>query len=295
MRRLDGKAIAKAIQEEIQSEVGRLKGRKPGLAVLLVGANPASLTYVSSKQKRCEEVGMLSRLIHLGEETSQGQLFQEIDRLNDDRAVDGILVQLPLPQQIDPVATAMRILPGKDVDGLSPVNIGKLAIGDQSGFVPCTPLGIKVMLERSEIEVAGRHVVIIGRSNIVGKPLALLLSRKQEGCDATVTIAHSRSHNLAAIARQADILIAAIGVPEFVGPEMVKEGAVVVDVGMNRVADQSARGYRLCGDVAYDRVKERCSAITPVPGGVGPLTIAMLLRNTLDSYYRHENISCPKR
>lgn len=295
MRQLNGTLIAQEIQEEIRLEVDRLEGRKPGLTVILVGSNSASVTYVTSKQKRCQAVGMVSTLIRLDSAISQADLLCRIDRLNEDPTVDGILVQLPLPPQIDPLLTAVRILPSKDVDGLSPINMGKLVIGDQTGFIPCTPRGIKVLLERSGIEVAGKHVVILGRSNIVGKPLAMLLAQKWAGCNATVTLAHSQTRNLATLTNQADILVAAIGIPEYVGPEMVKEGAVVIDVGMNRVEDLSCdKGYRLCGDVLFDKVKEKCSAITPVPGGVGPLTIAMLLRNTLDSYFLREGMACSK-
>jgi methylenetetrahydrofolate dehydrogenase (NADP+) / methenyltetrahydrofolate cyclohydrolase len=294
MRQLNGTLIAQKIQEEVRLEVDRLTGRKPGLSVILVGSNPASVTYVTSKQKRCQAVGMASNLIRLDPSITQRELFDRINELNQDPTVDGILVQLPLPTHIDPLQTAMQISPDKDVDGLSPVNMGKLVIGDQSGFIPCTPRGILVLLERSGIGVEGKHVVILGRSNIVGKPLAALLAQKRAGCNATVTLAHSQTRDLAALSSQADILVAAIGIPEFVTPEMVKEGAVVVDVGMNRVEDpSSAKGYRLCGDVQFERVKEKVSAITPVPGGVGPLTIAMLLRNTLDSYYRREGIACP--
>jgi len=283
---LDGTAIAKAIREEVAAEVGRLSGngRKPGLAAVLVGEDPASAVYVRSKGKACEEAGMHSVTIRLGADTAESELLATVDRLNADPKIHGILVQLPLPKHIDSEKVLRRIDPAKDVDGFHPVNVGKLVTGDKSAFRPATPYGVQQMLIRSGIETKGAHAVIVGRSNIVGKPMANLLLQQGPGGDATVTVCHSRTRDLPSVTRQADILVAAIGKAEFVTAEMVREGAVVIDVGINRVDDPSRpRGYRLVGDVDYEPVARIASAITPVPGGVGPMTIAMLLQNTLQA------------
>ena len=279
---IDGKAIAADIREEIRQEVGQLaaKGIVPGLATVLVGEDPASATYVRSKQRACEKAGIESRDIRFPDTIGQAQLLDTVRELNEDAGVDGILVQLPLPDHIDPRRVIESIDPRKDVDGFHPINLGKLVAGEEA-FFPCTPHGILVLLERAGVRVEGRHVVIVGRSNIVGKPLAALLMQKRAGANATVTVCHSRTTDLEAHTREADILIAAAGRREFVTAEMVAEGAVVIDVGINRVEDPSAkRGYRLVGDVDFAGVSLRASRITPVPGGVGPMTIAMLLSNT---------------
>jgi len=290
-RILDGTAIAKAIRQEVAAEVSRLrsKGRKPGLAAVLVGEDPASAVYVRSKGKACEEAGMHSVTIRLPADTPEVELLDTVDRLNADPEINGILVQLPLPKHINSEKVLRRIDPSKDVDGFHPVNVGKLVTGDKTAFRPATPYGVQQMLIRSGIETKGAHAVIVGRSNIVGKPMASLLIQQGPGGDATVTVCHSRTRDLPSVTRLADILIAAIGKPEFVTADMVRPGAVVIDVGINRVDDASRpRGYRLVGDVAYDSVAEIASAITPVPGGVGPMTIAMLLQNTLQAMQQAE-------
>jgi methylenetetrahydrofolate dehydrogenase (NADP+) / methenyltetrahydrofolate cyclohydrolase len=285
-RILDGVAIGKAIREEVAVEVARLrsKGRKPGLAAVLVGEDAASAVYVRSKGKACEEAGMHSVTIRLPADTPEAELLDTVDRLNTDPAINGILVQLPLPKHINSEKVLRRIDPSKDVDGFHPVNVGKLVTGDKTAFRPATPYGVQQMLIRSGIETKGAHAVIVGRSNIVGRPMANLLIQQGPGGDATVTVCHSRTRDLPAVTRQADILVAAIGKPEFVTADMVRPGVVVIDVGINRVDDPSRpKGYRLVGDVAYDSVAQIASAITPVPGGVGPMTIAMLLQNTLQA------------
>jgi methylenetetrahydrofolate dehydrogenase (NADP+) / methenyltetrahydrofolate cyclohydrolase len=285
-RILDGTAIGKEIREEIAAEVARLgrTGRTPGLAAVLVGEDPASAVYVRSKGKACEEAGMHSVTLRLPAETPESELLSTVDRLNADPAIHGILVQLPLPKHINSEKVLRRIDPAKDVDGFHPMNVGKLVTGDKTAFRPATPYGVQQMLIRSGIETRGAHAVIVGRSNIVGRPMANLLIQQGPGGDATVTICHSRTRDLPAVTRTADILIAAIGKAEFVTAEMVRPGAVVIDVGINRVEDPSRpRGYRLVGDVAYEPVAQLASAITPVPGGVGPMTIAMLLQNTLQA------------
>ncbi len=285
-RVIDGVALAKTIRAEVAAEVGRLQGsgRRPGLAAVLVGEDPASAVYVRSKGKACEEAGMHSVTIRLPADTSEAELLATVDRLNADPEIHGILVQLPLPKHIDSEKVLHRISPAKDVDGFHPVNVGKLVTGDKTAFRPATPYGVQQMLLRSGIETKGANAVIVGRSNIVGKPMANLLIQQGPGGDATVTVCHSRTRDLPAVARTADILIAAIGKPEFVTADMVRPGAVVIDVGINRVEDKSRpKGYRLTGDVAYGPVAEVASAITPVPGGVGPMTIAMLLQNTLQA------------
>lgn len=285
---IDGKSIAAEIREEVRLDTESLtaRGVVPGLATVLVGDNPASATYVRSKQRACEKAGIYSRDIRLPEETSQSELLSTVSELNEDTNIDGILVQLPLPSQIDPQRVIMSIDPAKDVDGFHPVNLGKLLSGEDA-FYPCTPHGILVMLERSGVAVEGRHVVVVGRSNIVGKPLAALLMQKRSGANATVTVCHSRTTDLAAHTRRADILVAAAGQVGFITGDMVGEGAVVVDVGINRVDDPEAKkGYRLVGDVEFEGASQRASRITPVPGGVGPMTIAMLLTNTVRSARR---------
>ncbi len=281
---IEGRVIAEKVYAELRGEIGELKkrGRTPGLAVVLVGDNPASRAYVRSKDKMCRDLGLHSVKLELPADTTQAELLARVHELNGDPAIHGILVQSPQPKQIDEAAIVCTIDPAKDVDGFHPGNVAKLALGDKSGFVPCTPLGCQRLLIESGIEIAGAHVVVLGRSMIVGKPLALLLMRKGRGGDATVTVAHSRSQRLPEITRSADILIAAIGHAEFVRAEHIRNGAVVIDVGINRVDDATAeRGYRLVGDVAFAEVSEKASAITPVPGGVGPMTIAMLMANTV--------------
>jgi len=286
---IDGKAIAQQTHEESRLAVAELRSRGlvPGLAVILVGADPASQAYVRSKDRVCLELGMHSVKHELPAATSQAELLAIVEQLNNDPAIHGILVQSPPPAQIDERAVIRAIDPRKDVDGFHPINVAKLALGESDGFVPCTPLGCQRLLIASGIETAGANVVILGRSMIVGKPLALLLMNKGMGGDATVTVAHSRTRNLPEVCRSADILIAAIGRAEFVRGEFVREGAVVIDVGINRVEDPaSAKGYKLVGDVAFEEVAEKCRAITPVPGGVGPMTIAMLMANTIASCRR---------
>ena len=283
-RLIQGRAVAEKVYAELRDEIAALKKRgvTPGLAVVLVGDDPASRAYVRSKDKMCRDLGLHSVKLELPADTTQEQLLARVDELNGDAAIHGILVQSPPPKQIDEAAIVRALDPAKDVDGFHPMNVAKLALGDDTGFVPCTPLGCQRLLIDSGIEIAGAHVVVLGRSMIVGKPLALLLMRKDRGGDATVTVVHSRSKRLADITRSADILIAAIGQPEFVRAEHVRQGAAVIDVGINRVNDATAeRGYRLVGDVAFAEVAEKASAITPVPGGVGPMTIAMLMANTV--------------
>jgi methylenetetrahydrofolate dehydrogenase (NADP+)/methenyltetrahydrofolate cyclohydrolase len=281
---IEGRTIAEKVYAELRGEIAELKrnDRTPGLAVVLVGDNPASRAYVRSKDKMCRDLGLHSVKLELPADTTQEDLLARVHDLNRDPTIHGILVQSPPPKHIDEAAISRAIDPAKDVDGFHPMNVAKLALGDDSGFAPCTPLGCQRLLIESGTEIAGAHVVILGRSMIVGKPLALLLMRKGKGGDATVTVVHSRSRRLAEITRSADILIAAIGRPEFVRAEHVREGAVVIDVGINRVDDPTMeRGYRLVGDVAFAEVSDKVSAITPVPGGVGPMTIAMLMANTV--------------
>jgi methylenetetrahydrofolate dehydrogenase (NADP+) / methenyltetrahydrofolate cyclohydrolase len=285
-RVLDGTAIAQTIRSEVAAQVAKLsaQGQKPGLAAVLVGEDPASAVYVRSKGKACEEAGMHSITLRLPPTTSEAELRETVDRLNADQQIHGILVQLPLPKHINSERVLRRIDPTKDVDGFHPVNVGKLVVGDRTAFRPATPYGVQQMLIRSGIETRGANAVIVGRSNIVGRPMANLLIQQGPGGDATVTVCHSKTRDLPAVTRTADILIAAIGKAEFVTADMVRPGAVVIDVGINRVNDSSKpRGYRLVGDVAYGPVSQVASAITPVPGGVGPMTIAMLLQNTLQA------------
>lgn len=281
---IDGRAVAEKVYVDLRGEIAALKskGITPGLAVVLVGDDPASRAYVRSKDKMSRELGLHSVKLELPESTSQADLLARVEELNRDSAIHGILVQSPPPKQIDEAAIVRALDPRKDVDGFHPLNVAKLAMGDSTGFVPCTPLGVQRLLIESKIDIAGAHVVVLGRSMIVGKPVALLLMQKAKGGDATVTVAHSRSKNLEAITHAADILIAAIGRAHFVRANHVREGAVVIDVGINRVEDKNdKRGYRLVGDVAFDEVAPKARAVTPVPGGVGPMTIAMLMSNTV--------------
>ena len=283
---IDGNAIAEAMREELKPRIRALadRGVTPGLAVVLVGEDPASQIYVRMKGRACDEAGMHSETIRLPATTTEVELLQHIDRLNGDPAVHGMLVQLPLPDQIDDQKVLRSVLPQKDVDGFHPENVGKVSIGDPTGFRPATPYGVQQMLIRSGVDTRGAHAVIVGRSNIVGRPMASLLLQRGPGGDATVTVCHSRTKDLGAITRQGDILIVAMGRPESVRGAMVKLGAVVIDVGVNRVDDASAnRGYRLTGDVAFDEARAVASRITPVPGGVGPMTITMLLYNTVQA------------
>jgi methylenetetrahydrofolate dehydrogenase (NADP+)/methenyltetrahydrofolate cyclohydrolase len=282
-RIIDGKAVAATIKNEVKQEVQALRraGIKPCLAAVLVGEVAASKVYVRNKRNACTEVGIASVLHNPPADISQQELLDIVDQLNEDANVHGILVQLPLPAHVDETAIIERVSPAKDVDGFHPVNVGKLVIGLDT-FRSCTPAGVQELLVRSRIETAGKHVVILGRSNIVGKPMANILIQKAQGADATVTICHSRTQNLTSFTREADILIAAMGRPNFVRAEMVKAGAAVIDVGINRVDDpKSKAGYRLVGDVDFESVSRVAAAITPVPGGVGPMTVAMLMANTL--------------
>lgn len=274
-KKIDGKAIGQEIRNELKEEVASLvaQGVQPGLAVILVGENPASETYVKNKEKSSKEAGMKSVLTKLPETVSEEDLLAEVEKLNQDDTIDGILVQLPLPKHIDENKVIRAISPEKDVDGFHPMNVGKMLIGQET-FLPCTPYGIMQLLERSNVDIAGKHAVIIGRSNIVGKPMGQLLLQK----DATVTYCHSRTEDLKKFTQQADILIVAIGIAKFITGDYIKEGAVVIDVGMNR--DENGK---LCGDVDYESAEKQASAITPVPGGVGPMTITMLLKNTVES------------
>ena len=281
---IDGRAIAEKVYVDLRREIAELKSKGviPGLAVVLVGDNPASRAYVRSKDKMSRELGLHSVKLELPAMTTQSELLSRVEELNRDPAIHGILVQSPPPKQIDEAAIVRALDPRKDVDGFHPVNVAKLVSAAADGFVPCTPLGVQRLLIESKIDISGAHVVILGRSMIVGKPLALLLMQKNKAADATVTVVHSRSRNLEKITRSADILIAAIGRAEFVKADHVRDGMVIVDVGINRVEDAAIqRGYRLVGDVAFDEVAKKAAAITPVPGGVGPMTIAMLMANTV--------------
>jgi methylenetetrahydrofolate dehydrogenase (NADP+)/methenyltetrahydrofolate cyclohydrolase len=283
---IDGAAVAAALRGELAGEVARLQagGVTPGLAVVQVGDNPASTVYVRMKGRACDEAGLYHETIRLPAETTEAQLLALLERLNLDHKIHGILVQLPLPSQIDSRRVLHRLDPAKDVDGFHPENVGKVWSGDPTGFRPATPFGVQQLLLRSGVETSGRHAVVLGRSNIVGRPMAGLLLQDGPGGNATVTVCHSRTPVLATVTRQADILIAAIGKPEFVTGDMIKPGAVVIDVGVNRVDDPSLKkGYRLVGDVRFAEARQVASAITPVPGGVGPMTIAMLLHNTVQA------------
>jgi methylenetetrahydrofolate dehydrogenase (NADP+)/methenyltetrahydrofolate cyclohydrolase len=287
-----GPEVAEQIRQELRVKVAELKERgvTPGLAVVLVGEDPASQQYVRNKAKGCEELGLYSRTILLPEDTPEAKVLEVVDQLNADPAIHGFLVQLPLPKHIDENKVIMRIDPGKDADGFHPINVGRMLIGDPM-FLPATPHGIQEMLVRSGNDPEGKHVVIVGRSNIVGKPVAAILMQKKKGANATVTVCHSRTQDLASIVRTGDIVVAAIGSPRFITADMVKPGAVVIDVGTNRVDDPAAKkGYRWVGDVDFDAVSEKASAITPVPGGVGPMTIVMLMKNTVMAACRAADI-----
>ncbi len=291
---ISGKEIAQAIRGETAARVAALKekhGLVPGLATVLVGEDPASQSYVGMKNKTAKEMGIYSRQITLDADTPEEELLGIVEGLNADPQIHGILVQLPLPKHIDESRVLLAIDPAKDVDGFHPVNVGKLSTGETEVLAPCTPAGIIQMLLRTGHDPNGKHCVVVGRSNIVGRPMASLLLRKAEGGNATVTVCHSRTPDLGAVTREADILIVAIGWPEMVKADMVRPGAVVIDVGVNRVDDETReRGYRLVGDVAFDEVKEVASAITPVPGGVGPMTITMLMSNTVDAAVRQAGL-----
>ncbi len=282
---MDGKAIAEAIRAELKSEVDSLRERGvvPGLGVILVGDNPASCSYVTAKERACESIGIYSDDNRLPADTSEADLLKRVEAMNQDPQIDGILVQLPLPKHMDESKILLAIDPAKDVDGFHPMNVGKMMIGEET-FFPCTPHGVVQMLMRSGVETSGKHVVVVGRSNIVGKPVANMLLQKKAGANATVTLCHTGTEDLAGFTQQADILIVASGRPNTVTESMVKPGAVVVDVGVNRVEDATKKsGYRLVGDVDFEGVSRVASKLTPVPGGVGPMTITMLLYNTVES------------
>jgi methylenetetrahydrofolate dehydrogenase (NADP+)/methenyltetrahydrofolate cyclohydrolase len=283
---IDGKAVAARVRADVAERAAALRARGvvPGLAVVLVGDNPASQVYVRMKGKACDEAGFYHETIKLRKETSEAELMGLIERLNADPKIHGILVQLPLPSRIDTHHALHRIDPRKDVDGFHPENVGKVAVGDETGFRPATPYGVQQLLIRSGVDTTGKHAVVVGRSNIVGRPMAALLLQDGPGGNATVTVCHSRTRGIEQFTRDADILIVAIGKPEFVTGNMIKPGAVVIDVGVNRVDDPTRKqGYRLVGDVKFAEAKQVASAITPVPGGVGPMTIAMLLYNTVQA------------
>lgn len=287
---LDGKKVSNDIKNEIAEHVQSMisKGEKvPHLAAILVGTDGASMTYVGAKVKACERIGFKSTLIEMPEYTSEEELLEKIHQLNTDDNIDGFIVQLPLPDQIDEQKVLMAVDPDKDVDGFHPTNVGRMAL-DLPTFLPATPYGIMELLERYQIETSGKNVVVMGRSHIVGRPMSILMSQKRPAGDATVTVVHSRSKNLKEITKAADIIVAAIGISEFLTGDMVKEDAVIIDVGITRVPDQTKKnGYRLAGDVHFESVSKKASYITPVPGGVGPMTIAMLLKNTLLARERH--------
>jgi methylenetetrahydrofolate dehydrogenase (NADP+)/methenyltetrahydrofolate cyclohydrolase len=287
---LDGKATSNQIKDELTQEVTALKAsgkRPPHLAAVLVGNDGASLTYVGSKVRSCEKIGFDSTLIRLEDTISQDELINTINKLNNDATLDGFIVQLPLPKHIDEEVVLHAINPNKDVDGFHPTNFGKMALGIET-FIPATPSGIMELLRRYKLDISGKHAVVIGRSHIVGRPMSILLSNKGNPGNATVTLTHSRTQNLAEITKAADIVVSALGVPNFVTADMIKQDAIIIDVGITRVPDENhPKGYVITGDVAYDEVKEKASFITPVPGGVGPMTIAMLLQNTMLAYKRN--------
>ena len=289
---LDGKKTSEALKQEIAEEVKQLKnqGKKvPHLAAVLVGEDGASLTYVGSKVKACEQVGFASTLVKLPADISEEKLLQEIAKLNANPEIDGYIVQLPLPKHINEQKILLAIDPTKDVDGFHPANFGRMAL-DMEAFIPATPFGIMELLKRYKVPTQGKHVVVVGRSHIVGRPISILLSQKGAQGNATVTLTHSHTPNLADLTRQADIVVMALGIPEFLKGNMVKEGVTVIDVGITRLKDDSnSKGYRIVGDVTFNEVKEKASYITPVPGGVGPMTIAMLLKNTLLAYKWYRN------
>ena len=285
-RIIDGKQIAQDIREELKNEVRLLKEKKgvvPGLGVILVGEDPASKSYVTAKEKACADIGMYSDDNRLPATTTQDQLLALVKKMNADHRINGILVQLPLPKQINEVEVLLAIDPRKDIDGFHPVNVGKMVVGEKA-FLPCTPHGVVQLLARSGVKIEGAHVVVVGRSNIVGKPVANMLMQKAKNANATVTVCHTKTKDIGYFTRQADIIIAAAGRPNTITADMVKDGVVVIDVGVNRVeAPGTKTGFRLVGDVDFDRVREKASLITPVPGGVGPMTITMLLLNTVES------------
>ena len=291
MELLDGKKTAALVQEAIAEEVRQIvaKGHSPPhLVAILVGNNGASMTYVSNKVTACERVGFASSVVNLPEDISQEALLEEIEKLNKDKSIDGFIVQLPLPKHINEQEVLLAVNPDKDADGFHPTNFGRMALG-LDAFIPATPYGILELLTQYKIPTDGKHVVVIGRSDIVGRPISILLSQKP--WNATVTLTHSRTQNLSKLTQEADIIIAALGIPNFLKAEMVKEGAVIIDVGITRVADASAKkGFRIVGDVDFEQVKHKASYITPVPGGVGPMTIAMLMKNTLNAYKRTHKI-----
>ena len=290
---INGNEVAKSIRAELKEEIAGMKmsGVTPGLVVIIVGEDPASQVYVRKKGEACVELGIDSETIRLPAETTEQELLDLIEKYNNDKKFDGILVQLPLPKHINEQNVLLRIDPSKDVDGFHPVNVGKMVVGAEDCYLPCTPHGIQELLVRSGNDPKGKHVVVIGRSNIVGKPITNILLQKAPGADATVTICHSRTQNMSGFTKQADILIAAIGVPNFVKADMVREGVVVIDVGVNRINDPTAKnGTRLVGDVDFESVKEKAKAITPVPGGVGPMTITMLMKNTVKAAKIHHNL-----
>lgn len=284
---IDGKKVSNEIKAELKIEIEELRlktGRVPGLVVIIVGNNPASEVYVRNKHKSCGEVGINSVVVNLPEDTTEKELLKTVEYYNENRDFHGILVQLPLPKQINEDVIIRAVDPKKDVDGFHPQTVGEMVTGNPT-FLPCTPAGVVELLKRYEIDPAGKHVVVVGRSNIVGKPAALLLMQKKKFANAIVTVCHSAARDISVFTKQADILIAAMGVPKFIKKEMVKEGVVVIDVGTNRVEDATSKtGSRLVGDVDFDRVSEVASYITPVPGGVGPMTIAMLLKNTVKAF-----------
>lgn len=289
MQLIDGKGVSEKVLEECSVEIEKIgrKGKVPGLAVVLVGNDPASKAYVGSKVRTCEKLGVHSLKIELPEETSQEHLLKVIDELNQDAKIHGILVQSPPPAQIDEAAVVLAIKPEKDVDGFHPENVAKLTLEDSSGFVPCTPLGCLRLLQEYNIETNGANVVVVGRSMIVGKSMALLLMSNNSSGNSTVTVAHSRTKNLESVCSRADIIIAAVGRPHFLTDAHISEGTVIIDVGINRLEDEnSKKGYKLVGDVDFDNVVDKCKAITPVPGGVGPMTIAMLISNTIKACKR---------
>lgn len=292
MKILDGKKTGNDIKSEIADQVLQLKKsgkRPPHLAAVLVGNDGASLTYVGSKVRSCERIGYESTLIKLPEETTEQTLLNQIQELNTNPAIDGFIVQLPLPAHIDEEKILMSVDPKKDVDGFHPTNFGKMAL-DMETFIPATPFGIMELIRRYDLDISGKHAVIIGRSHIVGRPMSILLSRKSSPGNATVTLTHSRTKNLSEITKQADIVVSALGVPNFLKADMVKQGAIVIDVGITRVPDEShPKGYVITGDVDFEAVRHKASYITPVPGGVGPMTIAMLLQNTFLAYSRYAN------
>lgn len=287
---IDGKAAAKKIEERIASAIRTVRHRRPGLAFVLVGKDPSSKIYITMKKKKCSEVGIVSFDAEMPESASEEELLGKIGTLNQDPRIDGILVQLPLPPHISAYRVMEAIDPSKDVDGFHPFNMGKLLLGDPDTFIPCTPHGIHLLLSEAQVPLMGKHVVIVGRSNIVGKPLAALLMQKAPHCNATVTVAHSMTENLKEICQTADVIVAAIGKPKFITKEMVKKGAAVIDVGINKIPTKNGKSL-IVGDVDFEQVAPLCSSITPVPGGVGPMTIAMLLSNTLLSYQRNTRTS----